>query len=283
LLAGEELPLNLTFMQDYENQAFLSGYLTSYTDAMRVLAGEAGGSASRFKEFIEGTNANAAPVDTITQSSDISDREIELDVRDTILSFFLLFSFIIGVGFARLLAEDRKNHTYARVKITGVRSVSYVSGLCLAGLASSLLMLLPVLIFWQVGGSGALLHVPEIAGLGILYMLFVIGFALVIGMFFNSSNAMVAALVAAATIINMLGGAFFPANMMPHFMQQIAHFMPPYWFMEAISSLNAAGESRHQWMPTIVADNIMLFSVIIIGAFAVLCYVAAGIRFAKRR
>ncbi|GHT79396.1 hypothetical protein FACS1894104_4030 [Actinomycetota bacterium] len=285
LLEGAPLPLKVTFMQDYENQAFLSGYLNSYTSSLQQLAYGAQGSAASFEELIAAASNQVVPLTTIVQDSQQSQRETQLAIRDVLLGFFLMFSFLLGIGLARLMAEDRQQKTYARIKLTSVRSISYIAGLCLAGLVSSIGLLLPLLLFWQIQGLGALFHVAWLAVLGILYMLFVIGISLIVGLFFNTQSAMVTVMVAFDTLLCMLGGAYWPVNIMPDIMQQIAHFTPPYWFMEAVNSLDAANLNTSQlWVgaASTASENTLLFSVIILSLFALLCYLVAAIRFALR-
>ena len=45
------------------------------------------------------------------------------------------------------------------------------------------------------------------------------------------------------------GGAWFPLSIMPHFMQQIAHFTIVYWAIEGFGAVLWAGNSTIQLLP----------------------------------
>jgi ABC-2 type transport system permease protein len=171
---------------------------------------------------------------------------------------------------ANLLFDDRKGGVLLRVQGSGVHAIVYVVGLSAAGFVAVLSMMLVFFGYLLFSGQGAALPLLPAFVLCLLFGLFVVAFALVCGLLAPSRQAMLWIVVATSTIFSLMGGAFFPVEYAPQFMQQLAHIVPTYWFSDALSIL--VHEGTGTW----------LVSAGVLALYIVLCVLVAGVCFATR-
>jgi ABC-2 type transport system permease protein len=181
-----------------------------------------------------------------------------------------MLSLLITVGVANILHDDGIAGTYRRMRASNVTAPSYVGGVCAAGFMAALLMVVVHFVYLLLIGKGAHLSLGPTFVLCLLFGLFEVGFALVCGLLIKTRMGILWAIISISTPLTLLGGAFFPIDTAPAFMQQLAHISPMFWFMKAVEGLrDGDGEA---W----------LVSAAILALFALLCYLVAGVRFATR-
>ena len=78
-------------------------------------------------------------------------------------------------------------------------------------------------------------------------------------------------IIAASTILALLGGAYFPLELAPTVIQQVAQVSPMFWLSEGI--LRVQDDNAVGWL---ACAGVLM-------AFAVLCFVVAGRKFSGRR
>ena len=268
LLANQPIPLKTTFLDDYANEAFTRGYLENYTATVYMLAGASGGDKQEFASLLDAVENHPIEVSMV----DFPGKDLELDSQESGLlltfGFFLMISFMAGIVFANLLQTDRTNGTYMRVKGSAVTSLEYITGIGLAGFFCALILVVPFLLFIGIKAPGIHLPLGPAIAFCLLYALFVVGMSLLAGLFLNTTSAINALMIGISTVGCLLGGAFFPIESSPLFLQKLARIMPQYWFMDGINRLISGST---QWVANAA----------IVGMFAVLCFLLAGIYFAK--
>jgi ABC-2 type transport system permease protein len=178
---------------------------------------------------------------------------------------------LLAIGMANVLYEDRVNGTFQRVRASSVSAPSYVAGVCGAGFVAVLLMVVVFFAYLLFMGDGAVLSLASALVPCLLAGLFAIAFALVCGLLFKSRNAIYFTVIAASTILCLFGGAFFPIDTAPQFMQQLAHISPAFWFTAAMEGLYAGDAVA--W----------LFATGVLALFSLLCFLIAGVNFAGKR
>jgi ABC-2 type transport system permease protein len=270
VLAGSDGAIQTTFMDDYANRAFIQSYLEGYTASLALLAGAAQGDEARFEQMLAGTHEQSVAVLATPLEEDQAQRMQDWSIFIVVLGFFLMISSMIAIGMANIVYDDRQNGTWQRVRASNVNTVSYVLGVCSAGFVAALAMAAVFFGFLALIGKGAALPLGGAFLLSLLYGLFVVGFALVVGLLAKSRMAVFWLVVVVATVACLMGGAYFPVDFAPPFMQQLAHLMPPFWYIDA---LNKMWEGDASGWPV---------SALILGLFSLLCFLIAGIRFASR-
>ncbi|MDR1713651.1 MAG: ABC transporter permease [Coriobacteriales bacterium] len=271
LLAGrDDTPLLVTYTDDYANSAFTNAYLEQYTGSLQLLAAAADGDLEVYGELLDSAREQTPEVSVAARDEGAAERSNIWNGIIWVFAMFAIVVIILAQGMSNLLFDDRKAGTFRRVQASDVRPWQYIAGVCLAGFTVSLAMVVPVIAFLAAQGLGAEYHLGVIALLSLMEVLFVVGLALLCGLFLASRNTITAAVIASSTILNMIGGAWFPLEYAPQFMQTLAHFTPQYWFVQPIYIM-AEGGSVNWPLNTLV-----------LALFATLCFLLSGIRFATR-
>ncbi len=270
LLAEEPLPLLVSFLDDYANAAFVQGYLEVYGASVATLALGANGDMATLTEMFGDLRENIAPVTTQSAQGDSLLEITRKEAFRTVMGFYMMLaSLFLGFGVALAIYEDRKKGLYRRVKATNVIPGQYIAGNCLSGLVIALMMILPLIVFLMINQISLGIGVGQIFLICLLYSTFSVAFAMVAALYLQSRNAIVAALVGTSTIMNMLGGAYFPIDTAPDFLQKLARATPQFWTGEAVDTLMV--DPSASWS----------MSAIIVALFALLCFILAGARFAE--
>jgi ABC-2 type transport system permease protein len=270
VVEGEESALLTTFMDDYANRVFLEAYLEGYADSLTILAAAAQGDEARLERMLANVEEQSAEVTSVPLEIEGAQAALEREVFGVVLGFFIFVAPMLALGMANLLYDDRVKGTYRRVRASNVHAFSYVGGVCVAGFVAALLMVLVFFGFLLVTGKGTTFPLAQSMVLCLLFTLFIVALALVFGLFINNRMAIFFGLVIAATVFSLLGGAFFPVEYSPGFMQQFAHVSPVFWFMEALNGLLDGDTSG------------FFLSAAILTLFALLGFLIAAVRFASR-
>jgi ABC-2 type transport system permease protein len=232
---------------------------------------EANGRSSKFYELLSNSNNDTAKVSIAEKD----DAKLKKDgIWFGILWVFALFSVItmfIAMGIASLLFEDRQGGTLGRIQISNATSVQYIVGVSASALVLGLIVLaIPIFAMFALGLGGEF-PIGIIALLALADVFFIVGLSLVCGLYSNSRNMLVGVAITASTVLNLIGGAWFPLDFAPEFMQKIALFTPQYWFMTPLWDMSKGMDVNY------------MLSLGIITLFALLCFLLAGIRFASNR
>ena len=266
LLSGKTNPILLTFMGDYANEAFTRGYIDSYTQSLGVLSMMAGNDAAALSDLLEQTAANNIPVKVTEKEETLLKAETDKDSYRIMISFFMMFSFIMSISIATMLFSDRMAGTYRRIKAGRVTSFEYVLSVAVIGAFMMLLINGPSLVIYALSGSDPGVPYAATAGLIAVFSIFVVAFGLLIGLVMPSNGSIIAVMIAVTTISSMLGGAWFPVDLAPRAFQVLGYVTPQHWFFEAVNAWQTG------------AGNPAGPTLIIVLA-AALCFVLAGIQF----
>ncbi|TCK93340.1 ABC-2 type transport system permease protein [Natranaerovirga hydrolytica] len=175
--------------------------------------------------------------------------------------FYSMIIMIVSVRLAAIIAEDRMSKVLIRI---GVAPLTHFKYLFQNLLAYSILLIgqnaLVILV-------GVILYNQEITnplGVFIIYSVFAItsiGFALAWYAFFRNKETAFQIAIAAIVAISMLGGLFWPVEIMPDLLQKIARLVPSYWVYESMRLLNNGANLIEFVMPLLV---LLLFAIIFI-------------------
>jgi ABC-2 type transport system permease protein len=271
VLANDEGALRTTFMDDYLNRVLLQSYFEEYATSLGMLAAAAGGDQSRFEQLLANARAQSVAVATTPLAGDLAERFGKREVFQTVMGFFLMIGALLTIGMANVLYDDRANGTWQRVRASSVAAPAYVAGVCGAGFVAVLAMVAVFFGYLAFMGLGEVLLLAQALALCLLFGLFAIAFALVCGTAFKSRNAIYFTVIAASTILCLIGGAFFPIDTAPQFMQQLAHISPAFWFTTALNGVYAGDVTT--W----------LAAAGVLALFSLLCFLIAGVAFAGKR
>ena len=270
LLSGDPIPVLLTFMDDYANEAFMKGYIVSYMESIGVAAAAADGDAGVFEEILVNAETGSIPVSVIIKDDEILKQQADKDGFHLLLSFFSMFSFLMSISIATMLFTDRMEGTYRRIKAGRVTSFEYVSSVAAIGALTMLLIGGPAVVLYALSGSDPGVPLPAAVGSLVALSLFVIAFGLLVGLVMPSHGGLVALIVAVTTITSFVSGAWFPIDFAPKLFQTLGHFTPQYWFFEAIKAWQTGAGSPVG--PTLI-----------VLLAAALCFILSGVQFTSNK
>ena len=272
IINGNTPDIEVSYMNDYDNVAFVNSYIDGFVQSMDILALSADKSEDSYYNLMDQREDNSIPVENIALSEDISKRIAEENGLYLVFGFFLMIAFLVAIGFANLIYSDRINGTFDRVRITNVRTVQYLIGMCLSSIVCSLILISIFLAYVKITGTYLVFDIFPLFVLSLCYSLMVVGVALIAAVWLNSNNSIMAAIIGLTTLGCILGGAFFPLDYSPEFLQQLAKITPQYWFMDGFRGIVEGSDSSGSG-----------FNACIIVLFALLFFIIAGVRFAGNK
>jgi len=167
----------------------------------------------------------------------------EFDNWRGLLQFFSMYGFvsIFTASFVvKSLIEDKRNGMPQRLGILPVTPRKILFQGTLAAFAamkiSAALML--VVLQMRVGEIPNPIHLFLLLS---LYNLFAVGFVLAIVSGARKLDAVPIIVSMSATLFAMLGGLFWPLEMVPPFMQRVAWFSPGYWLGRGLHNIHDIG------------------------------------------
>ena len=270
LLSGAQAPAELTFTDDYANEMFTRGYIDSYMQSLGVVSMVSGGGEAELGGMLAKARENLVPVVMIEKDDELLREQAAKDGYRLMLSFFMMFSFIMSISLASILFSDRTEGTYRRIKAGRVTSFQYVTAVAAIGAVLMFLIDGPSLAMYALSGNDPGVPMLATAGLLAAFSLFVIAFGMFIGVVMPGFGGIIAVIVAAGSIMPMLGGAWFPLDMAPELFKTLGKITPQYWVFEAVGYWQA-GEGG-------AAGPLLIILLI-----AALFFVLAGIRFTSNK
>ncbi len=270
LIRGEANPILLTFMDDYANEHYTRGYIDAYMESLGVLIAASEGSESGLEELLSLAEARRIPVEAIEKDSSLMQQESDKGRYRATIGFLLMLSLMMSISIARMIFSDRMEGTYRRIKAGCVTSREYVSSVSAVGVLMMFLINIPALVLITLFAGDSGVSAGATAGLLGLYSLFVIAFALFVGLVAQSFGGIIAIIIAVTTISSMLGGAWFPIETAPKVFALLGYVTPQHWFFAAVESFQTG-----------VGSPVGPMLIILLGA--ALLFVLSGVQFVNNK
>jgi ABC-2 type transport system permease protein len=237
--SGNKENVIITSLDDYENAAFVQVYINNYLSGIHILAKAAAGDAKSFDRLLTGydetqisiSNAAAKDIDKEALASQIG--------FINSVGFYLMFIFSISVILSFMVLDDRLSGVYNRIQATPVKPVQYIVGSGVFGLFLCIVQMAIFCGYIKLLDIDTGIPIDVIVFLMILFSVFTVCFSLAIAVVLKSKNAMASIVIGFSTVGCILGGAYFPLDMAPKTLQNLARILPQYWFMDAFRSLQS--------------------------------------------
>lgn len=254
ILSGKVDSIDIKSITESDVKPVIIGVLNSETNNLQGLGKLANGDEVKFKELQEKYNNNMPEYNL----SDNKEKKISVMSSIGIIIMMILIS---GQVVSRFIIDDEVNGTKARTLLSGISENSYHAGvftvfyLC-SGLTSVIYYLICIALGFNFGLDNS------------LYFLLVLLLVNLLSVTFNLcivscvKKPSLAANVATLFIIptTMLGGAFWPFEMMPEYMQKIGNLTPQRWAIGSIEKLQS-GDTLSEVLPMLLA--IIMLSVVL--------------------
>ena len=264
--SGNKKNVIVTSLDDYENAAFIQVYINNYLSSIKILSNGAEGDRKIFDQLLSDYDNDSI---RITQSEAVKiDKKVVADKAGFInaVGFYLMIIFAISVLLAFMVVEDRLSGVFNRIQVTPVKPIQYIVGTGIFGLLICFIQigLFCVYIAYAHIETGVPMYL--ILLLMGLFSLFTVSFTIAIAVVLKSKNSASSSIIGFSTIGCILGGAYFPIDMAPKTLQNLAKILPQYWFMNAFRNLQV--DITANILPNIMI--LLLFSILFLLIGAVL-------------
>lgn len=236
-VSGQMGKIIITSTDDFENAAFLEAYMNSYLTSIHLLSMNAQGDKEVFdRQLVEYKEFEIPIIKTSAFSLDLELFKQREGFRNSI-GFFLMIVFALGMVLSFMIIEDRLTGVYNRITITPVKPIQYIAGNSLFGF---MLLMLEVVIYC---GYIAIMDIDigfpvyKLFLLMLLLAFFVICFIVDVSILIRSKNGITALIMGFSTVGAILGGAYFPLDLAPDSLQNLARILPQFWFMDTVRQL----------------------------------------------
>jgi len=226
--------IQITAIKGQEATAWVQNYVNYYLKSLTMLGKSSGGEIATFNKLYEGFK-----VQTLTVHKNIVKDE-SLDKLKTVQSIGFLIMFMLqgATTTSGLILKEKKEKTYFRIFSSPVNSRIYIG----ANILANMCIIIAQSILVIISSKHILKLTTGIPDLQLFALLVIFGFVCVtLGILLVAFSTTTNQAGTMATLIItptcMLSGCFWPIEIMPKYMQQIANFLPQTWALEAIRQL----------------------------------------------
>jgi ABC-2 type transport system permease protein len=172
---------------------------------------------------------------------------------------------MMGIFFAgAAMVAERQNGTLARLLTAPLSKFTIISGEMLGFFFLGLIQFAILILFGQFALGVSWGNSPiGILLLVLSYLLAITGLGMLLAVFVRTSAQAGAFAVLLSIVTSMLGGAWWPIEITPAFMQNIAKFTPQYWVIDGFNKIITRGFGY----TTVLSD---VYILLIIGGFSLI-------------
>lgn len=269
-VGGTVMPLTVTTANDYENTAFIRSYIDIYMQSLSIAVQASEGNGNKLQNIL--SDISQENVTLTTENAVEYDKDETTAAAFEISSgFFIMIVMSVCIIVSFTVLDDKSTKTYERMQISNVKPYEYIIGTAVFGAALCILLGAVPLITIFIRGYYIGISYGLAVLMYLLYILFVIGFALMLSMLEASRMAITTIVIGFGTIGCILGGAWFPITDSVGALKNFSYIMPQYWFMDIIKRKTAD------------PDSSCISNLIILALFAVLMYLISAMIYTKKK
>ncbi len=226
--------VNTFKIKETEDTAPLIAILNYDINAIKNIARAAEGDHEKFYNGLELYNNGKLGVDyKYIEGTDRKQEKILLG-----FGFIIMFMMYLSNNAARLMMEDKRYKTYSRMFCSPITSKSYMfqnilSFIIIIGIQIIVALMVAIKVVNIDLGSSTL-------GVFLLLMIFgICSVAMAVAINILSKDMGQSNVTSQFIIVpmSMLGGCFWPRDIMPKFLQQLSKFIPVTWALEGIEEI----------------------------------------------
>lgn len=236
LLNGEDVSVLIYDLAGTDIFGPVKVYVSSYVSSAKQIARASGGDQ---EIFYQGMDLYKNSAFNVTYESALNYAGSERDVSNAVESLgFIAFGMVFLMTFSSsIILQDKLSGVYDRIAVTPVSRLSYLlqnmlACFVIAAIQSVLLLsIISSIVDFSFGQTSE--EKQEVLLVCLAFSLVCVALGVAISRFSNT-RLMAGSL---STLIYfpmlMLGGCFWPREIMPKFAQQIGDFFPTAWFLQA--------------------------------------------------
>lgn len=264
MLSEGEWQIGFTTLDDYENVAYLRGYLETFESSMEVFLEACGGREEVFQKLLSDTEP--APLERVEFEESGESRERRLRCFVQMAGIYTMLSMAAGTFFIMMILNDKQYGTYMRIQLSSIKPVQYIIGIALLGILAESVLAAGITGYYFLTGKEIGISYGIFFLIFFLYGIFVTGFSLTVGLVAKNRQTALTFLMGFTTIACIWGGAWFPIPENLGVLNKAAMLFPVYWFMQVVRS--AVGENSVQILPAILVLILFTVFIYLVGAVA---------------
>lgn len=268
IVNGKALPIEITTVDNYANEAYLKSYLNAYLKSMDLIFQSANGNQEMADQMI--SDLNYSDVKVVGADKLIQEKSANYSGFTLTTGFYLNFMWIIGLFLGLIVMSDRLDGTYLRIQGTPVKGFQYMLGTVSYYILVGLLVPIFYIGVLKVRGIDVGVNYWIVALLFVIINIFVIGISTIFSLLIRSKVGVVIGIYSFGAVLAILGGAYFDLEGIAGSLEKIYRLTPTYWFMDCIRS----SQSDLNFNPTL--------NLVILSLSAILSLLIAGVLYNRQ-
>jgi len=238
LMSGEEARVKAYGIKDYNRLIPAKLYINNFINSARKIALASMGEEEKFKKGLDYYMEGIFQI----QYRDISYGFSKDFYIHPGLGIMLMFMMYMGINAAALIGEDKKLKTYERILMSPVTIKEYAMGNIFSFFAiiwMQILMLFGIMKFlfrMDYGSSTASLIIFTF-----IYSAVTVSLGMAVVNLSKNLRQVYALMHLIVIPTSMLGGCFWPKEMMPEMLQRISDFVPVTWAVKGMEKILHGG------------------------------------------
>ncbi|WDV46164.1 ABC transporter permease [Clostridiaceae bacterium M8S5] len=255
IYSGKKSTIKIVSIKGKTATVFIEIYTKYYLDILHDTLIASKGDKTVFNKIYNNFKNGPIKID-----SEYVNKYTVKQVSGTSLGMFLMFIMIICSNITSLMLKEKQNRTYYRICTCPVNPKEFV----LANMFVNLTLLFTQILLVLVSINYLFNIDMQISFLYLIIILFVFGIVSVgLGMsivIFSTSSIGVSALTNLIIVPTcMLGGCYWPREIMPNILQKLGNFVPQAWAMNAIKKIQMGRPFGDIWMDLLILSAFASF------------------------
>lgn len=266
--AGKASKVDIISIKGEDATAWINNYLKYYIKNINDIGKASDGNIEAFNKMYEGYKKEGMTL----QINKVKDTRSGKEAVVYNLGFLIMFMMIGATATSGLILKERRNRTFYRICSSPVSARQYLMGNLIANLVRIIIQINIILFI-----SEKVLRINLYASYFELFIVLTcigvaaigIGFLIVAFSYTSNQSGGLSNLIIIPTC--MLGGCFWPLQIMPDKLQKLSKFVPQSWAMDAVNKLQGGKSFRD------IALNIF-----ILLAFSAVFFIVAAYKMSKQ-
>lgn len=236
IYSGNNVNIELISIRGEDVTSWIENFLNFYVGGLKDISKASEGKKEAFDKMYAGFKDNSIKL----KNEKLKDSAFGKSLTQSSMGFLIMFV-LFGTGItSSYILREKKMRTFFRICSAPVKSKDYILSNIIANLTivavQIILVLLVITKILKVN-----IFIPKIQLFVILlcFGLVAIGIGLVVVAFSKTSNQVGTANTLIVTPTCMLGGCFWPADLMPPWLQRVGDFIPQTWALDSIKKLQS--------------------------------------------
>lgn len=241
VIEDKPLKVQIVSIKGKEVALAVKNYIDEYISNLKYLSISSNGDSSTFYKMYQEYEKNAL---IKLGEYTVKDKSVINDIMTRSVGMFIMFLMMGTSRIAELMLQEKRDKTYSRICAAPVKSIVYASSNFIVNMIVTLfqigLIMLLLAVFLKLPFDKSFLEIFVIL---VAFGISAIGLSMLIVAFSDSTAQSGGLSTLIITPSCMLGGAFWPIEVMPKIFQKVSYFMPQRWAIDAITKIEGATSS----------------------------------------